>query len=311
MLSIGEAAKLIGVCENTLTDWDIESKLKATRTPGGHRLYTLDQVRAYIDKHPQEKDSLGLVPKGNDVDDIVRYWEKSGHLADLATPEERKALAIILENVRLLWTIPTPQTHAVLSTDQAVWLTHQGWIRSKLRKMVSVQPLMGPCGLVYYTNLNKGNLVLTSDAVIAKTMNLGFSLFTNGDFEVLKDIYADTLATNIDKHIVENLGKTQFNVILDAVRAGVMPACDIDYVIVPNKEPLVASGLFDRIDIYEIPACLDPVSFDVISVMGKYPTTNLKFPVFCPYLLLSEGASTFGGTTSLMMRCGWLSEPSA
>ena len=58
LLSINEAAKLLDVCENTLRDWDIEGKFKATRTTGGHRRYSLDQIREYLTKYPpKEKES--------------------------------------------------------------------------------------------------------------------------------------------------------------------------------------------------------------------------------------------------------------
>ena len=47
LLSIGEAARAMGVCVNTIRNWDREGRLKPhCRTPGGHRRYATDSLRA-------------------------------------------------------------------------------------------------------------------------------------------------------------------------------------------------------------------------------------------------------------------------
>lgn len=45
--STGKAARLLGVSVRTLQQWDRDGKLKALRSPGGRRLYTDEQIRAY------------------------------------------------------------------------------------------------------------------------------------------------------------------------------------------------------------------------------------------------------------------------
>ena len=44
-ISIGQAAKELGVCIPTLRRWEAEGKIQAERTPKGHRRYDLAQLR--------------------------------------------------------------------------------------------------------------------------------------------------------------------------------------------------------------------------------------------------------------------------
>jgi excisionase family DNA binding protein len=47
-LPIGKAAELLGLTPMTLRRWDMEGKLSATRTPGGHRLYSVKKLRIFL-----------------------------------------------------------------------------------------------------------------------------------------------------------------------------------------------------------------------------------------------------------------------
>lgn len=47
-ISISEAAEIIGVTQKTLRMWDDSNLLKAYRTPGGTRKYTLEQLDSYM-----------------------------------------------------------------------------------------------------------------------------------------------------------------------------------------------------------------------------------------------------------------------
>lgn len=47
MLSINEAAKLLGVSIDTLRRWDASGKLHAERSPGGHRYYNHDTLERF------------------------------------------------------------------------------------------------------------------------------------------------------------------------------------------------------------------------------------------------------------------------
>jgi len=46
LIGISEAAKLLGINTRTLRRWDFEGKLKAVRSPGGHRRYRLSEIEA-------------------------------------------------------------------------------------------------------------------------------------------------------------------------------------------------------------------------------------------------------------------------
>ncbi len=48
LIKIDEAASLLGVSIKTLQRWDIEGKLSANRTIGGHRRYKLSDIQTLI-----------------------------------------------------------------------------------------------------------------------------------------------------------------------------------------------------------------------------------------------------------------------
>jgi len=61
LLSIGEAAEFIGVSINTLRAWDSRGKLKALRSPGGHRYYSKEQLEGFM----------------SDIESVARVWAES------------------------------------------------------------------------------------------------------------------------------------------------------------------------------------------------------------------------------------------
>ncbi|PKO15222.1 MAG: IS607 family transposase [Chloroflexi bacterium HGW-Chloroflexi-10] len=44
MISIGEASKILGVTPKTIRIWESQGKIKAERTPNGHRRYNRDEI---------------------------------------------------------------------------------------------------------------------------------------------------------------------------------------------------------------------------------------------------------------------------
>jgi excisionase family DNA binding protein len=49
LMSIGEAARVLGVAVDTLRRWEREGKIAATRTLGGQRRFTRSDVEAAIE----------------------------------------------------------------------------------------------------------------------------------------------------------------------------------------------------------------------------------------------------------------------
>jgi len=68
LLSIGEAATFIGVSINTLRTWDSRGKLKALRSPGGHRYYSKEQLEGFV----------------SDIESIARVWAESPMAQELS-----------------------------------------------------------------------------------------------------------------------------------------------------------------------------------------------------------------------------------
>lgn len=48
-----EASAMFGVCTKTLARWDSEGKIRAIRTPGGHRRYYLSEIATMLNEEPE------------------------------------------------------------------------------------------------------------------------------------------------------------------------------------------------------------------------------------------------------------------
>jgi excisionase family DNA binding protein len=310
LLSISEAAKLIGVCENTLRDWDIEGKFVATRTCGGHRRYSLEQVREHLDKNPPEEEKSELLLGTSHIAELVKRWEKTEYLGDVGTKAQKQSLAVILENMRLYnECVDNP----IFSTGQVLWLTRESWARSRFKNMVSVQPMLGPCGLVYYLKHRSKGACIDSDAVVAETFKLNFSVFEKAPFDQIKEIYAAAIATEIDMFIFQKLSTHKFNFepMLDATATSSVPLKQLyDYIIGPEAmiEVLRSRESAEGVDLFGTSTVLDPESFLPMAAGGRYPESNLSTPIFAPYILFLVGPASVGAGRAVMMRAGWFSE---
>ncbi len=56
LLSIGEAARELGVSDQTLRTWEKKGFIKAVRLPSGYRRYTVEEIE-------RMKREMGLLPK--------------------------------------------------------------------------------------------------------------------------------------------------------------------------------------------------------------------------------------------------------
>ena len=57
-LTLGEAARVLGVDETTLRTWADSGKVRVFRTPGGHRRFSAADLRALMEKTPQASERL-------------------------------------------------------------------------------------------------------------------------------------------------------------------------------------------------------------------------------------------------------------
>lgn len=88
LLSIGKAADILGVCLDTLREWDKEGKLVPVKTPGNHRRYRLSDIKAFcgeIVEHKKERDEVK----------VATYARVSSH-------EQKKKGDLERQNGRLL-----------------------------------------------------------------------------------------------------------------------------------------------------------------------------------------------------------------
>ncbi|BDG61815.1 hypothetical protein caldi_29050 [Caldinitratiruptor microaerophilus] len=59
-VSIGKAARELGVSAETLRRWEAAGKIRAERTPGGHRRYDLAVLRGLVPRAPQQQDRITI-----------------------------------------------------------------------------------------------------------------------------------------------------------------------------------------------------------------------------------------------------------
>lgn len=302
LLSISEASRLLGVCENTLRDWDVEGKFKASRTAGGHRRYDLEAIRKYLDANGGQE--IEIEPIGDSAEavklGILSRWEKANYIpANFVDKHEKMNLALLLENTRLY----SECVNGGLTSTQRCWLVKEGWARSKFRTMISVQVMTAPCSMVYYINRNINMTKVETDAVAAKTQKYAFTMFSKADFESVKELYANAIADEIDNLIFQTLQKTNkwdiesFVSISGCVYGDTKFSGIYDYIVGPEGmiSKLKESPNFKDIDLYGISPLLDSTTFKPLAIAGKYPTSSLESPVFLPYLLVVDGYDLSNG----------------
>lgn len=302
LLSISEAAKLLDVCEQTLRDWDIEKKFKAHRTAGGHRRYTLAQCREYLEKNPPKPKKETKITC--DVKRVLK-WESSGYL-DSCESREKQILAMLLDNAQKVYTT-NPCDNLEISSNQYLWLTQQVFLRSKFKKMVAIQPMTGPCTMVYYMEHNKKTTSIQSKAVGANILKLDTPLIQGLDFETAKEAYANALATEIDMCILKELPFFDVELLCEQnVESNLY-----DYMILPESlyEKFKDSEMLKGIDLFPTKLIVQPETYLPRAAAGKYPTSTLELPVFSPYVLLWIGPPLVT-THSIMARWGWATKAS-
>lgn len=213
-------------------------------------------------------------------------------------------LSVLLENCRL-YCENCRMSPELLTKEQLLWLTKQGWYRSKLKNIVSVQTMSGPSALAFYLKDNS----LETASVIAKSFKFNFSLFQRQSFEDLKEVYADAVADDIDYNIFINMPTVNVETLVDATK--MMLNCKLnaiyDYIVAPSKyiDIFKNSSVCDGVDLYEAPILLDKESFTVKAVAGCYPSAaQAELPIFMPYMLVCDFGSA-NKFTNLAMRFGW------
>ena len=86
----------------------------------------------------------------NEARSIESQWAKTGLLDDLDNRFERSTTAVLLENQRLINEVSTDTSDIAQFKRISIPLVRRIYPQLIANKVVSVQPLLGPTGLVYY-----------------------------------------------------------------------------------------------------------------------------------------------------------------
>src|SRR5437879_1690293 len=77
-LTLGQAAKYLGVAQSTIRKWSDVGRVPAFYTPGGHRRYRRSDLDAFLERSgPGAKDRTGPVVLVVDDDDGVREFVRA------------------------------------------------------------------------------------------------------------------------------------------------------------------------------------------------------------------------------------------
>ena len=314
LLNISEAAKLMGVCENTLRDWDTEKRLIASRTEGGHRRYTIDQVRKYLDEKEQERiKSLKTNPFVNEnsiykeYKDIYSKWSNSEFLEGVESEQDKVCLSIMLENNELYYNCLGEESWGKLTRKQILSLLKESWLKIKFRKMISIQPMLGPTLTVYW----KENNDIHSDVGCAKTFKYNFTIYNNMPFDDIKNHYSTSMAEDIDLNILMWLPKMMGIKNLIDINFSDVPLSNMyDYIVATKEYIEILKNKFcdQKIDYYPINTMLDPTSLNCISYAGKYNKNIIgdqNTLIFMPYVMFSPVPAGTLTRTQAFYRAGF------
>jgi len=318
LLSIKEAARLMGVCENTLRDWDIEKKFTAIRTAGGHRRYSLTAIREYLDKNVIPKSSSPMIQTLNSDVTLIRSsgkelkekWGETEYLKDVSENQQTN-LAVLLENCQCHKNLSITND-PLFSTSQSLWLTAEAWKRMKFKNMIGIQCMSSPLAYGYSLHQNsKGGKTLSSDPVASVTNKYDFTLFENANFDNVKELYANALALELDLMIFNKLYETQkIDVSIENPRSDLIQfnsSSKPDFVVAPYVIIEQLKPKLNNIDFYEIPAMLTPETFKYMAIAGNYVTDKFHTPSFHPYMIIMEsGCTSATSVRAAINRIGWM-----
>jgi len=93
-LSISEASRVLGVSEVTLRQWTDEGRIKAFITPGGHRRYSMSNLKKLMGPHPRPPGIKDLANRLEDTAPVHReiaasYFQKSAHFNRLDSESQQ------------------------------------------------------------------------------------------------------------------------------------------------------------------------------------------------------------------------------
>ena len=194
LISIGEAAKFLGVTEKTIRLWEVKGKIiPAERTEGGHRRYLASEIRKMVgvvenagltvaDEYDEYmKDERAAV--ANEMQKKLEFIQMKGYLGK--GEEKDKNLANILSNYLDLQSTQVDTEDC----DYNLKLIKMIWNKLLTRDLITYQVMGAPTGLIFYMTekVDRANLEVTrcieSDAVAARTRKYGCDILFPGKVE--------------------------------------------------------------------------------------------------------------------------------
>ncbi|MCA9964779.1 MAG: IS607 family transposase [Anaerolineales bacterium] len=150
-VSIAKAAQILGVSITTLRRWDVEGKLKAERTPAGHRRYDLAKLQRLVGQPIEERkvgETTAVYARVMDVSEANQLDEQLQRLAAYCQERGWKPLVFSdtasAENGRLPGLVSLIKAICAYKLDRVVLSSHDRLSRSGLEMLLT---LCGECGV--------------------------------------------------------------------------------------------------------------------------------------------------------------------
>jgi hypothetical protein len=167
----------------------------------------------------------------NEAKELETRWSKTGILKGIEDPYVRSATAVLLENQRLINEVATDTSDVAQFKRISIPLVRRIYPQLIANKIVSVQPLLGPTGLVYYLRFryssNKGYMQgASNDSGFPADDNTSLQQRASGDANL--DIYYSSQFVQNEKtpdtiavpNSAVNMGNFQHTPILDNTVTG-------------------------------------------------------------------------------------------
>lgn len=213
LLTISEAARISGVTEKTLREWDASGKLKAFRTKGGHRRYRIGDLRQGKLVSPSIYDDLVLSDQlhyDKSKEPLHQFWLERDQVN-----KGEQDLSVLLSTVKAFCSASSIELDANHDYETYIEVTKAIWRSMSAKQFVMIHPLMGPCGLIFYMQQkskidNEIDMKVESMAVNSRTESYRATANFNYRLEENTEAFGKMLARELDVQILENM-KTELS----------------------------------------------------------------------------------------------------
>ena len=232
----------------------------------------------------------------NEAKELERRWSQTGLLEGIKDKYERSCTAVLLENQRLMNEVATDTTDIAQFKRISIPLVRRIYPQLIANKVVSVQPLLGPTGLVYYLRFrystNKG-------ATRGQDNSVGYP--TDDANTLMQRASGDA---NLDIYYSHQFVQGEPSAVLPLAAAGTLNFGVLEHV------PVISGTLTGTVFAGTIAAATVPAATFVVDSSGNFTpsplnTTQVTLSGGSLNTTTGEVSLSFTGVTSGVVKVVW------